>query len=111
MIVEELCQKLDLSLIAGASGLQREVDGVYIGDMLSWVMGRAQEKQLWITIQTNLNILAVALMADISCIVIAENAEIPAETIEKANDEGIPLLQSSLTAYQLAAKLAGVDAQ
>ncbi|SMP49824.1 DRTGG domain-containing protein [Anoxynatronum buryatiense] len=109
MTVEGLCQNNDLTLIAGANGLQREIEGIYIGDMLSWVMGRAQEKQLWITIQTNLNILAVALMADISCIVVVEDADIPHETIKKANDEGIPLFQSSLTAYELAIKLTGAD--
>ena len=46
---------------------EREVSGCYIGDLLSWVMGRAQEDNAWITIMSNINVIAVASLADTAC--------------------------------------------
>jgi serine kinase of HPr protein (carbohydrate metabolism regulator) len=111
MTVGELQQQLNLEWISGRSGIERPVAGAYIGDMLSWVMAKAGQETAWITIQTNLNILAVAIMADISCIIIAENAEIPIETISKSDDEEIPILRSPMSAYDLAVSLHGVIRQ
>ncbi len=108
MNVLDLQQLLDLEVLSGNEGLNKKIAGVYIGDMLSWVMAKAEEDNLWITIQTNLNILAVAVMTEISCILIAENAEVPAETLSKSDIEQIPILRSTLTAYELAIRVAGV---
>ena len=55
---------------------EAEISGGYVGDLLSWVMGRAECGQLWVTIMTNINILAVASLAGVSAIVIAEGAEV-----------------------------------
>ena len=51
---------------------EKKIDGVYIGDLLSWVMGRAKADDAWITIMTNINVVAVASLADTACIVLAE---------------------------------------
>ena len=48
MTVRELGERLSLKELAGAGGLTREVTGCYIGDLLSWVMGRAREGDVWI---------------------------------------------------------------
>ena len=82
-----------------------DIEGAYIGDLLSIVMGKAKEKNVWITIQTHLNILAVAELIDISAIIIAENMEINDETIEKAKKLEIPLLKSKENAYKIACGL------
>lgn len=103
--VSELVKSLELEIIAGEFGLENAITGVYIGDLLSWVMANLQSGNIWITIQTHVNILAVALLAEASCIIIPESAEVDSQTIAKANEEGIPLLRSRLSAYQLAIKI------
>ncbi len=103
--VSDLIKLLELELIAGEGGLDNTISGVYIGDLLSWVMAHLQAGNIWITIQTHVNILAVALLADASCIIIPEYAEIDSQTVEKANHEGIPLLRSKHSAYQLAIRI------
>lgn len=108
MTVDEIRNELHLELVSGSEGLQRQVTGVYIGDMLSWVMAKAEQKDAWITIQTNLNVLAVALLAEISCIIVAENAEIPEDTQGKSEEENIPILRTAKTAYETAIQLSGV---
>lgn len=70
-----------------------EITGGYAGDLLSWVMGRAQQGQMWVTIMTNINVLAVATLLGLSCVVLAEDAEVTAMFTERAAQEGINLLR------------------
>lgn len=109
MKVFQLLDNLDVTLLSGKDGLDKMITGFYVGDMLSWVMAKAEEGQAWITIQTNINVIAVAVMTEVSCIIVAENAEIPHETLVKSDEEGIPILQSSHTAFEIAVKCAGVE--
>ena len=79
-----------------------EIDGCYIGDLLSWVMGRAEEGNVWITIMTNINIVAVASLSGVSAITIAEGLEIPDEVISAANAQNVNILRSKLSSYETA---------
>ena len=81
---------------------EREVKGGYIGDLLSWVMGRAKQDNAWITIMTNINIVAVAALTDVSCIIIAEGAKPEQEVLDTAKEKEINIISSSLPAYETA---------
>lgn len=83
----------------------REITGVYIGDLLSWVMGRAQSGDAWITIMSNANIAAVASLADVACIIAAESVEIPADVCKTAEEKGVNILSFSGSAYEAAVTL------
>ncbi len=86
----------------------REVEGVYIGDLLSWVMGRANSGEAWITIMSNLNILAVASLTDVACIVIAENVKLTEDVLQTAKEKGINIISSSAAIYETAVFLSQV---
>ncbi|MGF7056514.1 DRTGG domain-containing protein [Brassicibacter mesophilus] len=105
MDLSKIISELELEVVAGLNEDDVEVSGVYIGDLLSLVMSRAGEKNIWITIQTHLNIVAVATLVGMSGIIIAEGMGIDNDTIKKANQVNVPLLKSSLSAYELACKL------
>ncbi len=105
MTVKDLVKQLNLNVVTGERGLEAEVKNVYICDLLSWVMSHAQKGDAWITVMTNVNIAAVALLTEVACVIIPEDISIDELTIQKANNEGISLLSSSLTAYQLAVKM------
>lgn len=83
----------------------REVKGCYIGDLLSLVMSRAECDNIWITIQTNVNIVAVATLTDVSCIFIAEGFEPDENTVKRAEEQGVMIIGGEVSAYQAAAKL------
>ena len=83
----------------------REIDGVYIGDLLSWVMGRAQMDNAWITIMTNVNTIAVASLADTSCVILAEGVEMEHDLIETAQQKDVNILRSSKPIYETAVQL------
>ena len=83
----------------------REIEGVYIGDLLSWVMGRAKSGDAWITIMSNINTIAVATLADTACIVLAEGVTLDDGVKETAKAKGINVVSTSLSAYAAALKL------
>ena len=105
MKVCEITEKLSLRPLSVADS-SREVTGVYIGDLLSWVMGRAESGDAWITIMSNINIVAVASLADVAFIILAEGV-VPDENVcATALQKGINVYTSDKTAYELAAALA-----
>lgn len=79
---------------------ERNVQGAYAGDLLSWVMGRAEADNAFVTIMTNVNVVAVAALVDLSCVIFAESVEIPPEVIAAAEKKGINLLRSRLPIYE-----------
>ena len=85
--------------------LNTPITGGYAGDMLSWVMGRAKEGSVWMTIMSNQNVAAVALMADVACVVLTENVKPDDALVAQANLRGVPLFTSQLSTYELSCRL------
>ena len=81
---------------------EKEIDGVYIGDLLSWVMGNAACGNVWITIMSNANIVAVASLVDISCILLAEGVEPDDDVVNTAESKGINIISTKLSSYDTA---------
>ena len=104
MTVKELCSAAPLTVISLPDG-EREINGVYIGDLLSWVMGRAQEDNAWITIMSNINVIAVASLADTSCVILAEGVTLDDEVKTVAEQKGINVLTTEMPAYECALAL------
>lgn len=99
MTVRELAEKAEFRVLSMPDG-GREVDGVYAGDLLSWVMGRASEGQAFVTIMTNINVLAVASLLDLSCVILSEDADAPEDLVKSAEEKGINLLKTPLPTYE-----------
>ena len=104
MTVEQLASALGLTPCA-MPDKDREVVGAYVGDLLSWVMGRAAQNSAWITIMSNVNVIAVATLADVSCVIFAEGVTPDKELTELANSKGVNLLTSNSPAYETALSL------
>lgn len=107
MTVKGLCS-LDIFEEIALPDPDREVEGVYIGDLLSWVMGRANSGDAWITIMSNINVLAVASLADTSCIIVAEGVSLEKEVVETAKQKGVNILSCNAGAYDAAVFLSQV---
>ncbi|MTI48556.1 DRTGG domain-containing protein [Sporosalibacterium faouarense] len=107
MKLSNIVTELDLEIVAGYNleNENNEPQGVYICDLLSLVMGKAKEHDIWITIQTHVNIVAVASLVDITAIIVSEGIEIDEDTKAKASEVNIPIFRSNLSSYDLATKL------
>ncbi|MBQ3093876.1 MAG: hypothetical protein IJC52_01780 [Clostridia bacterium] len=100
MTVKQLVDALSLREFTVADS-EREITGGYAGDLLSWVMGRAAEGDAWVTIMTNINVVAVASLADVSCVLLAEGVSVPDDVLAAASDKGVTLLGSDKPIYEL----------
>ena len=99
MTVKELTELTDFTVLALPCPAT-QVEGCYIGDLLSWVMGRASENNAWLTIMSNENVIAVATLAGISAVILCENVRPSDEMIRLASDKGVNLLVSSHPIYK-----------
>ncbi len=104
MTVEQLSETIGFTAVI-LPDKSREVYGAYVGDLLSWVMGRAKSDNAWITIMSNLNVIAVATLTDVSCVIFAEGVTPDKELIEIAESKGVNLLVSEASSYDTAVAL------
>ena len=107
MTVKELASVSDFSEVCLPCP-DRTIGGVYIGDLLSWVMGKAKSDDAWITIMSNINVVAVASLADVSCIFLAEGVTIDDEVKSVASAKGINVLSTALSAYEVAIRISNL---
>jgi len=105
MTVRGVVEKLDLKIFSGENGLDNLVTGGYVSDLLSDVMGNANEGQIWVTLQTHKNIMAIASLKDLSAIIIVKGLNPEVDCIEKSNEEGIPILGTSDFTFEMSGKL------
>lgn len=100
MIIEDLKQHPEFNFIVEAD-LKKEVSGCFIGDLLSWVMAKGQPGNIWVSVQAHLNVVAVALLREFSCLIVCDGASIPEETIQKCKEEELNLIATDLSAYEV----------
>lgn len=100
MTVKELAEKLNLCALC-EDDTSREIDGAYTGDLLSWVMGHAKSGNVWITIMSNVNVVAVASLCDVSMVILSESSELCDDALEKAKLQGINVYTSDKTSFEL----------
>lgn len=104
MNVKEFAEYAQCEIVTCAEdAADNEITGGYCCDLLSYVIGRCKAGNAWITIMTNVNVVAVAVLADASCVIVPENNEIEEETVNKANAQGVVILRTKLDAFAVAA--------
>jgi predicted transcriptional regulator len=105
MTVGELAEKLNLKVFSGEQGLDREISGGYVSDLLSDVMGFAKEGSVWVTLQVHKNVMAIATLKELAVVVIVKGFEPEADTVEVSNDENIPILGTQEQTFEIAGKI------
>jgi len=105
MKLNAIKEQLGLRLLTSDVALKSEVSGAYTSDLLSDVIANSKEGQLWITLQTHQNVVAVGKLKDLAGIIIVNNREPEEETLRKANEEGITLFQTSESAFVISGRL------
>jgi predicted transcriptional regulator len=105
MTVNSVCSLLYCEVVSGGECLKNEVRSGYCGDLLSWVMGRAGSGSAWITVMCNINVIAVAVLFDASCIILAEGAQLDNDSKCKAIANNVAVLSSKKNAFELSGLL------
>lgn len=104
MTVEEIIAELSLTVVVGDK-LEQPVSGGYVSDLLSNVMGQAGSGNIWVTMQGHQNVVAVSLLAGLAAVIIAGGVNPDATTVNKAKAEGVILLTTELSAFEVAGQL------
>jgi predicted transcriptional regulator len=105
MKISEMVSALNLTVISGEGGLNNDITGGYVSDLLSDVIGGAGDGNVWITLQTHHNIIAVASLKDISAVILVKGLKPADDTIRKSNEENIPLLSTDADTFKIAGRL------
>ncbi len=101
----EFAEKNGLTIAVRGDGEEREMQGVYCCDLLSIVMGRAGQDNAWVTVMGNINSVAVAVLADVSCIILSENMGLDDIAKQKAESQNICVLKTELSTFEIALKV------
>ena len=104
----DLMEKTALIPASPEMPLTEEFRGVYVGDLLSRAMSRVEEGDLWLTIMNNINVIAVASLADAAAVILCEDVRLTDDALEAACSKGVTVLYSSLGAYELSLVIGSV---
>ena len=104
MKLSELVQCIDATVLV-ESNEDTEISCGYTCDLLSWVMAHGAPGMAWVTVQTHLNVTAVAVLSEMACVILPENIDMEQESLNKARSEGMAVLKSPLTAYEICGRL------
>ncbi len=107
MTVQAMAQALSLTPLCMPEP-DREVEGGYIGDLLSWVMGNARSGDAWITIMSNDNVVAVAVLTDVACVILSEGVTLDERLCALAEKKGINVFSTALSSFAAGAKVAAL---
>jgi hypothetical protein len=94
MTVNEAAERLHAKVLTGDG--EREITGIYACDLLSWVISHAEQGNMWVTVMNNVNILAVASLTDVACVVISDGSPVDPDLIQRAREQEICLLSCEL---------------
>ena len=103
MKLRDVCELLCATVLCG--DVDKSFEGVYVGDFLSRAMSRVKCDNLWVTIMSNVNVVAVATLTEPAAVILAEDVVLQADALAGAVENGITVLTSSLSAYEICARL------
>ena len=107
MNIQRLVELTSSKLLTQGTTPTREVTCGYSCDLLSWVMAHGKSGMAWITVQTHMNAVAVATLMEMAAIIVPEGIAVPEEVVERASNEGLAILSSEKTAYELCGLMYG----
>jgi len=105
MQVKDISNLNQLDLINNNGNLNTEINGIFACDLLSHVMGHAQENNILITVLNNINVLGVTSLLDLSCVIFTHDTDLNEAIINKADELEIPLFVTKLSTAEITIKL------
>ena len=103
--LKEIVETLKIETLSSAGLLDRPVAGGYASDLLSCVIKSAKKDDLWVTLQSHLNIVAVASLLGLAGIIITEGSRPDQETVARAENEGVVLMITPRDTYSIVGEL------
>ena len=101
MNIQELATLLNASVVEPGAAPDAQVTCGYTCDLLSWVLAHGRKGMAWTTVQTHVNVIAVAVLMEMACVILSEGNQLEADSLQKAKEEGLAVLATDKTAYEI----------
>ena len=101
MTVRELMDLIGARSLNDSAPLDAEITCGYTCDLLSWVLAHGKQGMAWCTVQTHVNVIAVAVLMEMACVILVEGVEAEPASLKKAQEEDMPVLATGKTAYEV----------
>ena len=105
MKVKELLALIAAENLTPAADLEKDILCGYSCDLLSWVMKNGQEGMAWVTVQTHMNVIAVAVLAEMACVILPESIDMEQDVLDKAQAEGLCVMKTALSSYEICGRM------
>ncbi|MCK9639186.1 MAG: DRTGG domain-containing protein [Prolixibacteraceae bacterium] len=105
MNVSELAKELDLAVFSGRKGLSRNITGGYVSDLMGDVLENASKGKVWITLQTQENIMDIASLKELACVLLVSSLIPDQPTIDRSNEVNIPIIGTTMSTFEIAGLL------
>ncbi|MCK4689333.1 MAG: serine kinase, partial [Candidatus Marinimicrobia bacterium] len=105
MKLKEIIKELDLKVLSATGNLDVEVNGGYVSDLMSDVMANSKKGDIWVTLQTHQNIVAVAVLKELVGIIVIGGRIVEEGTLKKAEKENVPIMVTELSAFEIVGRL------
>ena len=105
MKVNELLALIEAENLTPGADLEKDVLCGYTCDLLSWVMKNGQEGMAWVTVQTHMNVIAVAVLAEMACVILPESIDMEQDVLKKAEEEGLCVMKTKLSSYEICGRM------
>ncbi len=105
MKIKDIVELVSGTYITECRQEEHDVTSGFVGDLLSVVMGKAEDNCAWVTIQSHINIVAVASLVGAPCIIVSEGYKVDEDARLKADEEDITIVSSKLSSYQIVSLL------
>jgi hypothetical protein len=103
--LKEIIEKLKVEPLSSTQSLDRPVAGGYASDLLSCVIKGAKKDSVWVTLQSHLNVVAVASLLGLAGVIITEGNRPDQETLNRAENEGVVLMATPISTYTVVGQL------
>lgn len=105
MKLTEIIDIIEGKLLNDGFSLDCEIKGGCGADLMSDVLASVQPDAILLTGLCNPQVIRTAQMADVRAVILVRGKQPPQETIELAQQEGIPLISSRYGMFELCGRL------
>ena len=99
MKLNEFIEKSGFKIINQSSDSDKDLSKVFCCDLLSIAMAKAPSSSVWVTVMGNVNAIAVSVLTEIGCIILAEDIQLDEQAFEKAKQQDVTVLKSNLPIF------------
>lgn len=108
IVLKDVLALLDGELLTPASVPETAFPNVFASDLMSDVLASAEPGSLLLTGLTNSHVVRTCSVADLAAVVFVQGKRPPAEVVNEARAENLPLIATRMPMFEACSRIAGL---